>query len=306
MDDAQAAARQGHRPIHPGIEPYLMLPVWKLGTALLQREGFEDAVWQYCRAMVEPSSFRWPSNKIFAQKMRYLTCYMLIGLERRARMGLAPAPSISDLQAVVPGSSRQVSDLIAGLRAGGYVLAERSASDRRSVELRATPALVQEVARSPLAFLAASECLLPPASSLEGRLRADPVMLADVVGLSVMHYQERDALFGPFATVVDFTGRDSGYLILTAVMGAHLSQSTGRIWDLPLSYDALAQRFHVSRQHVGNVLAHAARSGVFITRAGQLQSISPAFVTEFATWSAGQMAHYRMLAETSLASDLQG
>lgn len=301
MDDAQAAGRLGHRPVHPGIVAYLNSPVWQQALVLIQRDSFDAAMLHYCRSMAEPNAFRWPANKIFAQKMRYLTCYMLIGLETQFRMGLGPPPSMSSLHAVVPGSSRQVSDLIAGLRAGGYVVAQRNAADRRSVHLRATPALVQEVARSPLAFLSASERLMPPETDLSEKLRLDPERLARMMGLSVMRYQEQDVLFSPFDTVVEFTGRDSGYLILCAVMGSYLAARTGQPWPLPVSYDALAQRFQVSRQHIGNVLAHAASSGLFVARAGQVQSVADALVTEFAYWTAGQMSHYRTLAAESLA-----
>lgn len=301
MEDTHVA-RPGHRPIHPCVEAHLHKPVWQQAIALMRDDRFDGAMLAYCRSMAEPNSFRWPANKIFAQKMRYLTCYMLIGLDTRFRLGLGPPPSMTDLQAVVPGSSRQVSDLIVGLRAGGYVAAERSGADRRSLQLRATPSLVFEVARSPLAFLSAFERLGPSETSVAGALRADPDRLAQMVGFSVMRYQEEDVLFAPFATIVDFTGRDSGYLILCAVIGAHLAARAGQSWDLPLSYDALAQRFQVSRQHVGNVLSDAAARGLFLTRGGQLQSVSDALLVEFATWSAGQVSHYRTLAAESLAS----
>ncbi|KQW29601.1 hypothetical protein ASE36_14375 [Rhizobium sp. Root274] len=301
MHDAAAVGRQGHRPIHPTVEPYLTLPVWQQAVKFLQQDGLNQAMLGYCQSMAAPNSFRWPANKIFAQKMRYITCYMLIGLETRFRMGLGPSPSMTDLQAVVPGSPRQVSDLIAGLRIGGYVIAERNALDRRSVQLRATPPLVQEVARSPLAFLEASERLEPEDVTLVEKFRSDANRMARLVGHSVMRYQEQDVLFAPFATIVDFTGRDSGYLILCAVMGAYLAACTGQSWDLPVSYDALAQRFQVSRQHVGNVLAHAAASGLFVTRAGVVQSVSDALLTEFSTWSVGQMSHFRTLALEALA-----
>lgn len=301
MDDAQAAAGAGHRLLHPGVDAHLTLPVWQQALVLMQHDSFDAAMLSYCRSMAEPSAFLWPANKIFAQKMRYLTCYMLIGLDTRFRMGLGPPPSMSDLQAVVPGSSRQVSDLITGLRAGGYVIAERNAADRRSVQLRTTPALVQEVARSPLAFLSAAERLMPPDTSMSEHLRTDPESLTRMMGLSVMRYQEQDVLFSPFETVVEFTGRDSGYLILCAVMGAYLASRTGESWPLPVSYDALAQRFQVSRQHVGNVLAYGASSGLFVTRAGKVQSVSDALFTEFSCWSAGQMSHYRTIAAECFA-----
>jgi hypothetical protein len=301
MEDAKAPGRSGQRPFHPGILEHLSSPVWQQALVLMQHDGFDAAMLSYCRSMAEPNGFRWPTNKIFAQKMRYLTCYTLIGLDTQFRRGLGPPPSMRDLQAAVPGSSRQVNDLLSGLRAGGYVIAERSATDRRSVLLRPTPALVQEVARSPLAFLSAAECLMPANTPLSEQLRADPARLALMMGVSVPLYQAQDILFSPFDSVVEFTGRDSGYLILCAVMGGHLAAKTGQSWPLPVSYDALAQRFQVSRQHVGNVLAHAARCGFFVTQRGKVQDVSEALVTEFSCWCAGQMSHYRTLAIESAA-----
>jgi hypothetical protein len=296
MDHLRAELGRDRRSvIYPGVEPYVGEPVWQTAGRYLAHPGFDPAMLAYCRRMVEPSAFRWPANKIFAQKMRYITCYMLIGLAARFEEGTGPAPTITLLQTVVPGSSRQVSDLISGLRAGGYVVAQQNARDRREIRLQPTPPLVLEIARSPLAFLASSAML--EHHTLHEALRADTSRLCSLIGRSTEAFQSMDVLFAPFQTVVDFTGRDSGYLMLCAVMGAHLARLMGESWDLPLSYDALSQRFQVSRQHVGNVLAMATSRGLLTIQSGRIGDVDPHLLSEFSWWSAGQMAHFTMLAQ---------
>lgn len=280
--------------VHPGVEQHIGEPVWLMASALLANPAFDRAMLAYCRRMVEPSAFRWPSNKIFAQKMRYITCYMLIGLAARFEDGTGPAPTMTLLQTMVPGSSRQVSDLIAGLRAGGYVVAHQNARDRREIRLVPTPLLVLEIARSPLAFLA-SQALLEHHTLFEA-LSADTARLSRLIARSTEAFQSKDVLFAPFETVVEFTGRDSGYLMLCAVMGAHLARKAGEAWDLALTYDALSQRFQVSRQHVGNVLALATKRGLLTLQGGRIGDVDDRLLTEFAWWAAGQMAHFRTLA----------
>jgi len=286
------------RVVYAGVEEYLEDPVWQAATSLLGRAGFESAVLAYCRRMTEPNGFRWPANKIFAQKTRYITCYMLIALAGRFDRGIGPAPTMTLLQSVVPGSARQVSDLIAGLRAGGFVIAEPNPSDRREIRLRPTAPLILKIARSPLAFLASSALL--EEHSLHDWLTVDPFRWGDLFARSMDAIVTKDVLFAPFPTVVDFSGRDSGYLILCAVIGAHLAKSGGESWDLPLSYDGLSQRFQVSRQHVGNLLAPSVKHGLFSIRSGRIVNVDEGLLTEFFWWSAGQMANYQMVArETS-------
>lgn len=296
MDQLRAGpSRDRQSVIHPRVEPYVAEPVWQTGRTYLAHPAFDAAMLAYCRRMVEPSAFRWPANKIFAQKMRYITCYMLIGLAARFDEGTGPAPTMTSLQAVVPGSSRQVSDLISGLRAGGYVIARQNAHDRREIRLQPTPPLVLEVARSPLAFLASSAML--EGHTLYDALSNDIPRLCSLIGRSTQAFQSMDVLFTPFETVVDFTARDSGYLMLCAMMGAHLARSMDEAWNLPLTYDALSQRFQVSRQHVGNVLAMATTRGLLTIQSGRIGDVDPRMLTEFSWWSAGQMAHFTMLAK---------
>ncbi|MBU2329049.1 MAG: MarR family transcriptional regulator [Alphaproteobacteria bacterium] len=285
------------RIVYGGVEEHLQEPVWQAAMPLLARPGYERAVLAYCRRMVEPNDFRWPANKIFAQKTRYITCYMLIALAGRFDLGIGPAPTMTLLKSVGPGSGRQASDLIAGLRAGGYVTAEQNPSDRRELILRPTEALILKIARSPLAFLASSALLEQHA--LHDWMAVDPLRMGDLLARSMDAILTKDVLFAPFPTIVDFSGRDSGYLILCAVIGAHLSRSGGESWDLPLSYDALSQRFQVSRQHVGNVLTPSVKRGLFSIQNGRIEDVDGGLLTEFFWWSAGQMVHYQMVARES-------
>ncbi|MDH4413397.1 MAG: MarR family transcriptional regulator [Rhizobium sp.] len=280
--------------VHPGVEKHLEQPVWQLASTYVANPAFDRAMLAYCRSMVEASALRWPVNKIFAQKMRYITCYMLIGLAAHFEEGTGPAPTMTLLHTMVPGSSRQVSDLISGLRVGGYVVSEQNALDRREIRLHPTPALINEIARSPLAFIASSALL--EHHTLHETLCADTARLRSLIGRSTTAFRSMDVLFGPFETVIDFTSRDSGYLMLCALMGAHLARSMDESWDLPLTYDALSQRFQVSRQHVGNVLSLATTRRLLTLQGGRIGDVAPRLLTEFSWWSAGQMAHFTMLA----------
>ena len=294
MDQFRAKLARDRLVAHPGVEKNLGEPVWQLASSYLIHPRFDSAVLAYCRSMVETKAFRWRANKIFAQKMRYITCYMLIGLSARFEEGTGPAPTMTLLQTLVPGSPRQVSDLISGLRAGGYVVAEQNAQDRREIRLRPAPPLVMEIARSPLAFIASSAML--DGHTLREALDADVSLVCRLIGRSAEVFQLKDVLFEPFETVVDFTGRDSGYLILCAVMGAYLAGGLGEDWSLPLTYDALSQRFQVSRQHVGNVLAIATSREMLSLHGGRIGEVAPSLMREFCSWIAGQMAHFTMLA----------
>jgi DNA-binding MarR family transcriptional regulator len=270
-----------------------------LAKRLLKRPDFPDALLEYCVTMTQPPGASWPSNKVFVQKLRYLTCYILIGTYARWQRGEGRPPTLAALQRSAAASPRQIAGFIKDLRHGGYVVAEQQESDRRRYHLRPTAALIHEVARSPLAFLAAFEQLEPSSRSLRQIISASPERMCDWLGRSVDCYQEDDSLFAPFQTIVQLTERECGFPLMAAVLGAHYAAQRGADVDLPsLTYRALAERFQVSRQHIGNMLTEAERQGWFsIAPGGYLREISADFIAEFETWAAGQMAHYRLLAE---------
>ncbi|WP_311925207.1 MarR family transcriptional regulator [Microvirga sp. 3-52] len=249
--------------------------------------------------ITQPPGASWPSNKVFVQKLRYLTCYILIGNYARWQRGEGNPPTLAALQRAAVASPRQIAGYIKDLRHGGYIVAEQQERDRRRYHLRPTAALIHEVARSPLAFLAASERLEPSSRPLVETISSSPERMCDWLGRSMDCYQDDDSLFAPFRTIVQVTERECGYPLMAAVLGAHYAAQRGLDTGLPtLTYRVLAERFQVSRQHIGNMLAEAERQGWFsIVPGGHLREISADFIAEFETWAAGQMAHYRLLAE---------
>lgn len=285
--------------LHPFVRDHASHPVWTRAERYLNHADLDRAVLRYCRLVTAEPPVGWPSNKIFAQTSRYTTCFTLVALDARYRAGEGPAPNLKMLQASVPSSPRQVSSLISGLRAGGYIRVETNARDLRSIHLRPSASLVQAVARSPVAFLEAADSL--EIENILSSLTNSVEVVADCMAHAEMTYSARDVFFRPFRDVVSFAERDCGYSLLCAILGRHLADRGGEPWDLPLSYDALAKRFGVSRQHIGNLLTGAADHGLIDIRHGQISRIEATLVWQFMSWCAGQMALYRCSAERVLA-----
>ncbi|KPF46081.1 hypothetical protein [Rhizobium sp. AAP43] len=291
------------RLLHSSVEQHGEHPLWLRAARLIEQPNFSQVVFDYCRSMTGAQAHAWPSNKIFAQKFRYITCYTLVAMHAQYLSGIAPPPTMKSLQAAVPSSPRQVSELISGLRAGGYVRAVQNNRDLRTLRLQPSDLLIAEVARSPLAFLEAAGQLDGVSASSAQRLRQDTVTLARCLAAAQKAFVEADIYLAPFRIVSEFTDHDSGYLVLCAVIGASLaSHAEDGAWDLPLTYQSLAMRFQVSRQHIGNLLKRAAERDLFLIRAGRVDTIDPDLVWEFQTWCAGQIALYASLAEQNLGN----
>lgn len=284
--------------LHSSVQGFAERKTWTYAATLMQSPDFADALKSYCGAMVQPPGVSWPTDKVFAQKLRYLVAFALIGNDARWRRSGREPPTLAALQRAAPASARQIAGFMSALRHGGYVIAARGSGDRRALHLRPSMGLLQEIARSPLAFLEASERLAPLSRPLADRLRVEADPLSDWLGRSHDRFHAEDILFAPFPRIVRFTEYDCGYPVLSAVFGAHYAALLGMAPPMRLSYAALAERFRVSRQHIGNIFVEAERHGCFaVSHGGRDISISPAFVQEFETWAAGQMAHYRLLAE---------
>ncbi|WP_292569626.1 MarR family transcriptional regulator [Mesorhizobium sp.] len=283
--------------LHMFVRSFAQTETWKLAAQLIKSPRFTEALSSYCEVMTRPPEISWPVNKVFAQKLRYIVCFDLIGNYSRWRRRGAELPTLAALQRTAPASARQVASFVNALRLGGYVIAERG-QDRRTLHLRPSSALLKEIARSPLAFLEASERIFPVPTSLVSRIGNNDELLADWLGRSVERFRSRDIYFAPFPTIVQFTEHDCGYPLLTAVMGAnYASLSPGAPPALPLTYMALAERFRVSRQHIGNLFIGAKRRGWFsVVRGGKHVVVSQDLIREFEIWAAGQMAHYRIIA----------
>ncbi|MGM4992598.1 MarR family transcriptional regulator [Tardiphaga sp. 841_E9_N1_2] len=283
--------------LHPAVAAYAEWPVWSRAGDLLRSASFRPALHAYCRAMMQPPEMAWPADKFFGQKLRYLVSYALIGQDARWRRSGGELATLSSLQRAAHASARQVSNLVASLKLGGYVVAIRCSHDRRVVRLQPTMTLLLEIARSPLAFLEASERIDPPPRPLATQLRVESAMLGDWLGYSYDLFVQQDLYFSPFGNIVRLTEQDCGYPVLSAVLSAHYGGGVDKADPVLLSYGALAERFRLSRQHIGNIFNEAERRGCFaVDPGGRAVTVMPDFLWEFETWAAGQIALYRLIA----------
>lgn len=280
------------------VQQYARRPTWLLGAQYLQHEQLGRHIFRYCVTMSQEPSARKSLTKIFAQQFRYMTCFYLISNYVNWKVGEGRPPTLKALQETVSTSPRHVADLIAALRDTHHVIAQRQETDRRSVHLIPSPTLLLEVARSPLSFLKLSEDMRPGSRSLGDLLVADPDLLALWIARSIEEFKKLDIVFRPFENIAQFSTRDAGYLILTAVVRGHYSNMyEGEPSQADLAPETLSSRFGVSPQHVRNLFSEARRNGLFAVTSGQLTEINPSLIEEFETWSVGQMAHYRLLAQ---------
>ncbi len=105
--------------VHPGVEQHIGEPVWLMASALLANPAFDG--------LCSPIARRWSSRALSdclpTRSSPRRALHHLLHADRACRrvlkMAPFPAPTMTLLQTMVPGSSRQVSDLIAGLRLGG-------------------------------------------------------------------------------------------------------------------------------------------------------------------------------------------
>lgn len=283
---------------YQGISGYSHLPVWQKAFSGLSHPALAKALLDYCLAMSAPTASTWAANKVFNQKLRYIVAYTLVGNYTRFLDDASFLPTLTALQARLEASPRQVAELVKNMRLGGYVEAIRDPHDRRFAHLKPTDLLLREVAKSPLFFLkGAEEIGFCDAGTLDA-LHATPDSMMRWMGLSASTYQKEDVFFGPFSRVVRFSERDAGYLLLTAVMATAYMAAQGQKPPFSLTYDALAEKFGVSRQHIGNLFAEA--EPVLVIRSGTIQSISSDLIDEFNTFALGQMAHYSLIAEEVL------
>jgi hypothetical protein len=272
-----------------------------VGARLRQRSGFRLALARYCHDMAGEAPIAWPIYKLFDQLHRYMASYMLIHNYYAWQRGGGPPPTLTALQKVTGTSERQTAGFVAAMKAGSFVVAETDPADRRVRWLKPAPAMVEEVGRSVRLFVRATDEIedrRPAFSDLLG----ESDRLGELLQRSAAFVLENGTLIHDFPRVLHFAGRDCGYPLLTAVIGAHYAAAvSGAPKAVPLTLRSLAQRFQVSRAHVGNLLEEAAQSGWFsVGDGGRLIEVSDDLIAEFEQWACWQMAHYQSLAAASV------
>lgn len=265
---------------------------------LRRHRNFRSALARYCRDMASEAPVAWPVYKLFDQLHRYIVCYMLIHNYYAWRRGEGGSPTLAALQKVAGVSERQTAGFVAAMKVGRFVVSEADPQDRRVKRLKPAPAMIAEIGRSVRLFVrTVDEIEARRPGRAEGL--AAPDGLGELLQRSAAFVLQNGTLIHDFPRVLHFAGRDCGYPLLSAVVGAHYAASLpGAPPAVPLSLRLLAQRFQVSRAHIGNLLEEAARQGWFSIGAnGVLSALSEDLVDEFEQWACWQMAHYDALAD---------
>lgn len=271
---------------------------------LRRHRDFRFALARYCHDMASEAPVSWPVYKLFDQLHRYLVCYMLIHNYYAWRRGEGGPPTLAALQKVTGVSERQTAGFVAAMKVGGFVIAETDPQDRRVKRLKPAPAMIGEIGRSVRLFVRTAD-------EIEGRRPgraaslADPDALGELLQRSAAFVLRNGTLIHDFPRVLYFAGRDCGYPLLSAVLGAHYAANLpGAPPAVPLSLRLLARRFQVSRAHVGNLLDEAARGGWFtIGASGVLSALSDDLLEELEQWACWQMVHYDDLAGIGLRAN---
>lgn len=260
--------------------------------------GFKLALARYCHHMAAKPPSAWPIYKLFDQFERYVTAYLLIHNYYAWREGQGPSPTLAALQKVTPLSARQTAGFVAALKAGRFLESAVESAGGREKPLKPAAVMVEEIGRSGRLFVSALD-------EIETWRPAWAIALRNVDSLGVLLQRSAAFVLGdgtlihPFQRVLHFAGRDCGYPLLTALIGAHYAATIKECPQaVPLSLRALAARFQVSRAHIGNLLDEARRANWFAIEAGHLVHFDNDLLVEFENWACWQMVHYGGIAAT--------
>jgi hypothetical protein len=84
--------------LHSAVQGFAERKTWTYAATLMRSPDFADALEAYCCAMVQPPEVAWPTDKVFAQKLRYLVAFVLIGNDARWRRSRGEAPTRAALR----------------------------------------------------------------------------------------------------------------------------------------------------------------------------------------------------------------
>ncbi len=260
---------------------------------LRRRQNLRLALARYCHDMAGEAPVAWPIFKMFDQLHRYIASYMLIHNYYAWLRGDGTPPTLTALQKVTGTSARQTAGFVAAMKAGSFVVTETNPADLRVKWLKPAPAMVEEIGRSVRLFVRAADEIEDRRPALSNLLD-EPDRLGELLQRSAAFVLQKGTLIHDFPRVLHFAGRDCGYPLLAAVIGVHYAAVVPGAPDaVPLTLRSLAQRFQVSRAHVGNLLEEAAQRGWFsVGDGGRLMEIGDDLVAEFEQWACWQIAHY--------------
>ena len=194
------------------------------------------------------------------------------------------------------GSPGLVEAIVTRMLDRGLLTSTPAPSDRRKRILAPTEALIEH----DLDLLAAQALpcsILEPKRPLDLMLARDRTMQLASRRVSAHVFGEAMALLAAHPEMMLFIGRDSGYLALLEVLASALASPEGN--RSTVTYQAVADRFGVSRTHVRDLWADAEAAGLVRlgARGGGEIEVLPALMQHFDRWLASAMELFDRVAQ---------
>jgi len=168
---------------------------------------------------------------------------------------------VTGLQAGSPGL---VQKIVGRMIDSGLIVVESAPGDRRKKRLVPTEALIEHDLDM-LAALAEPCTVLGSHPAFDLAMARDRAMQAASRMFSVQAFGTAFQTLMKHPEMMMFFRRDSGYLVLLALMQSALSSPGETVSTVP--YRAIAERFGVSRAHVRNLVEDAEAAGLMRSRA---------------------------------------
>jgi DNA-binding MarR family transcriptional regulator len=210
-------------------------------------------------------------NKLLAEVSRHLIATFVVCLAAGQRDDDPETwLTLTKLQDVVgafqAGSPGLVENIVNRMQDRGLLQSTPAPADRRKKILSPTPALLAHD-RDLIAIQALPCAMVWPSPALDSAIARDPGMQVTVRAMSVELFAEAMVFLSSHREMMSFMMRDSGLMILFAMVQNALAANGGT--QSTLSYQDMADRFGVSRTHVRDLVADAEAMGlVTIVKSG--------------------------------------
>lgn len=230
-------------------------------------------------------------NKLLMEVSRHVIVTFVLCLHAAQRQG-DPSTwlTLGKLQDIVAayrvGSAGLVEAIVARMLDRGLLAQVPAPDDRRKRILVPTKALLDHD-KDLIAAQAAPCTILEPKPALDLALARDEPFQYAVRTASVGYFAEAMVRVGEHAEMMLFMARDSGFLVLLCLLQSASRSESGTLSTIP--YEAVADRFGVSRTHVRSLIRDAEEAGFLrIVRSGGAEiEVSTALSGHFDRWVAG-------------------
>lgn len=296
------------KPVYLRDAPY----AWREGV--LDRLGLEQQAQQmmegadfdiqrqrFAHYMLQTYTSNWALDRVMRDHARFAFLSFAMYLHHHApQTGGITYTGLRDLfecgrltQAGVLASPSRIKAMLMLSRVAGHLkhAPQGMGADRRVKALQPTDKLLVPANQWLAGFLLSMQGSLPMAASAQ-ELIDTPGLMVEVLSYNVLAYMhDHFTLHESFQSVQRFMQRDSGYLVLMALMQSMTRDAQSGLWHANAEPHALAKQFRASRGAVRNALGDCVAQG-WITlreRGGRDWMLSDAFVQQSKRWAAYEM-----------------